>query len=166
MLEHSDGSHNSKHNQEARQIGLYHQPASLSKKESEVYYMSINIDWNTDGHETICSNRKEANYVGQYTLLDRATCAVYGELRFYATASRSYACFWLNGREKGCICGGSFAGGYGYHRKSAAAERAFRVAGVTLEPSISGVGDAAIREALEAIGCACGIDPVVIEAHA
>lgn len=128
--------------------------------------MTISINWNTDGRETISTNRKESNYIGQYTLLDRATCSVYGELRFYSTPSRSYACFWLFGREKGCICGGSFAGGYGYHRKSAAAERAFRVAGITLDQSISGAGDAAIREALESIGYACGIDPVVIEAHA
>jgi hypothetical protein len=128
--------------------------------------MTISINWNTDGRETIGTNRKESNYIGQYTLLDRASCSVYGELRFYATPSRSYACFWLFGREKGCICGGSFAGGYGYHRKSAAAERAFRVAGITLDQSISGVGDAAIREALLSIGHACGIDPIVIEAHA
>ena len=118
--------------------------------------MIANINWNQGTeYKGIASNRKENHFFMQYTLLDRKSCTVYGELRFYATQSRHYACFWLYGRERGCLAGGGYAGGYGYHRGSAAAWAA-----------ISGVGWEAVREALEAIGTACGIDPVVIEAHA
>lgn len=128
--------------------------------------MEAIINWEKDGSNTIHSNRKENNYIGQYTMIDRTTCANYAELRFYATPSRSYACFWLYGREKGCVSGGAYAGGYGYHRKSAAAEEAFLRAGIRLDSHIGGHGDGAITEALTAIGHACGIDPVIIEAHA
>lgn len=128
--------------------------------------MKAIINWEIDGSSTIHTNRKENNYVGQYTMIDRATCANYAELRFYCTQSRAYACFWLFGREKGCISGGAYAGGYGYHRKSAAAENAFKRAGIRLDAPIGGYGDGAVRDALEAIGRACGIDPVIIEAHA
>lgn len=65
-----------------------------------------------------------------------------------------------------CNNGGAYAGGYGYHRASAAADAAIKRAGITLSDSISGIGDAAIRDALKAIGVACGISPVVIDAHA
>ena len=130
--------------------------------------MDINasINWTPGNANTISSNRKESNYIGQYTLLDKKTCAVWAELRLYATPSRHYACFWLFGRENGCISGGAYAGGYGYHRASAAANAAMQRAGITLSDNMSGVGDAAIRDALRAVGVACGIDPVVIEAHA
>lgn len=128
--------------------------------------MNAIINWEKDGSNTIHSNRKENRYTGQYTLLDRSTCSSYAELRFYVTPSRSYACFWLNGRKNGYISAGAYADGYGYHRASEAASRAFKRAGITLNKSIGGYGDDAIREALEAIGRACGIDPVIIEAHA
>lgn len=128
--------------------------------------MTAIINWEINGSTTIHTNRKENNYVGQYTMIDRATCANYAELRFYCTNSRAYACFWLFGREKGSVSGGAYAGGYGYHRKSAAAANAFEHAGITFDEDIAGRGDGAVRDALEAIGRACGIDPVIIEAHA
>lgn len=130
--------------------------------------MEINasINWTAKTENTINNNRKGNNYIGQYTLLDKKTCAVWAELRLYATPSRHYACVWLFGRENGCISGGAYAGGYGYHRASAAADAAIKRAGITLSESISGRGDTAIIDALTAIGVACGINPVVIEAHA
>lgn len=128
--------------------------------------MKASINWTPDNENTVSSNRKDNHYIGQYTLLDKNTCEVWAELRLYATASRHYACFWLFGRENGCISGGAYAGGYGYHRASAAANVAMQRAGITLSANISGVGDSAIRDALQAVGVACGIDPVVIEAHA
>jgi hypothetical protein len=64
------------------------------------------------------------------------------------------------------VSGRGQAGGYGYHKPSAAIDAAIRSAGITLEytdsadkgrkADISGVGDEAIREALEAIARACG----------
>lgn len=128
--------------------------------------ITATINWGSGESNTIASNRKENNYIGQYTLLDKNTCEVWAELRLYATPSRHYACFWLFGRKNGCISGGAYAGGYGYHRASAAAGAAIKRAGITLSDSISGVGDSAIKEALKAIGVACGINPVVIDSHA
>jgi hypothetical protein len=60
------------------------------------------------------------------------------------------------------VSGRGQAGGYGYHKPSAAIDAAIRSAGITLtredgkRADISGVGDEAIREALEAIARACG----------
>jgi len=44
VLEHSDGNlHHSSTTKNSEALGLYHQPASLSKKESEVYYADHNM---------------------------------------------------------------------------------------------------------------------------
>lgn len=69
----------------------------------------------------------------------------------YSQQGNPYACIWLtcNGMHSS---GSGTATGYGYHKASAAAESAIRSAGVSLSESIGGVGDAAIREAVLAIG--------------
>lgn len=72
------------------------------------------------------------------------------ELRFYATKTTWYACLWIN-HEKIHASGSGKAGGYGYHKPSAAADEALNSAGIILENSISGAGDDAIREALREI---------------
>lgn len=107
--------------------------------------------------------RKEKNFHTQYTGL-----AILGgingiptvkeavTLRLYYTDSRAYCCVWLQG---GVQVGGynlwqkgsAYAGGYGYHRGSAAAACALRNAGVKLSESIDGCGDSAIRNAVEAV---------------
>lgn len=50
-----------------------------------------------------------------------------------------------------CTYGKGKAGGYGYHRASAAVERAIFNAGIALDESISGRGDGAITDAVLAI---------------
>lgn len=76
-------------------------------------------------------------------------------------ASAVYAAIWVN-------CGSIYtsgkgkAGGYGYHKVSAAIGDAINSAGIMLDTDISGVGDGAIKEALEAIANALGFERVLI----
>jgi len=59
------------------------------------------------------------------------------------------------------------AGGYGYHKASAAFESACLSAGVTFDKGVGGVGDSAVREALLALGRAIvgeGVPLTVVEA--
>lgn len=65
-------------------------------------------------------------------------------------ASTVYCVLWASNDER-IITGHGEAGGYGYHKQSAALSDAIRNAGIKLEKSISGVGDGAEREALQAI---------------
>lgn len=73
-----------------------------------------------------------------------------------------YASIWVHGGKSVECSGSGRAGGYGYHKISAALDDAIRSAGVKLvgddgkQLSIGGVGDSAIRHALEAITRAAG----------
>lgn len=98
------------------------------------------------------------------------------DLRIYSSLSRNSqrigAALWIHCAGHWAL-GGGYVGGWGYHKGSAAASIAIREAGITLEKSVSGVGYAAVTEALKAI-CAeiiahKGADIshlTVIEAHA
>lgn len=65
-------------------------------------------------------------------------------------ASTVYCVLWANNDER-TIVGHGEAGGYGYHKQSSALSDAIRNAGIKLDKSISGVGETAEREALQAI---------------
>lgn len=54
------------------------------------------------------------------------------------------------------------AGGYGYCKKSAALADAIRNAGIELSQSISGVGESAMRRAIEAIARALGFRKFIV----
>ena len=70
------------------------------------------------------------------------------DLRIGATASTAYACVWFKGDKKWAYGSGK-AGGYGYDKGSAAAEAAFRAAGMVT----SGFGGTGCnREAVKAAG--------------
>ena len=70
------------------------------------------------------------------------------DLRIGATASTAYACVWFKGEKKWAYGSGK-AGGYGYDKGSAAAEAAFRAAGMVT----SGFGGTGCnREAVKAAG--------------
>ena len=83
-------------------------------------------------------------------------------LRIYRGRSRSasmiYASIWLRGGNY--ASGTGWAGGYGYHKASAAAQAAIDSAGITLGQPIDGRGDTAITDALHAIGIMAGFDTV------
>lgn len=98
------------------------------------------------------NHRKENNFIRQFTgvTLEAGKIEEAVTLRLYGTDSRCYACLWTygNGIYKS---GSAYAGGYGYHRGSAAAAYAIENAGYILSEDIAGRGNGAIREAVEAI---------------
>jgi hypothetical protein len=108
-------------------------------------------------------HRKEGKcFFDQYSILipskyDSSESHAVIDLRLYGTGNKNFACIWINYNDTNTSGTGS-AGGYGYHRPSAAAAEAISNAGITLSKSISGVGDTAIREALKAIAAALGIE--------
>lgn len=73
----------------------------------------------------------------------------------WGTPSRAYASVWLKvpGDWRG---GHGHAGGYGYHRGSAAVNRALKAAGVRLDDDIEGRGDSAYPGAIAAALVALG----------
>lgn len=71
-------------------------------------------------------------------------------MRQYGTKEKNYVCLWVH-RGHSYRNGSGSAGGYGYHRPSAAAEEAIKNAGITLDEPIGGAGDSAMREACLAI---------------
>lgn len=89
----------------------------------------------------------------------KAVCAADGrlydlvDLRIGQTDMTAYACVWAHRFSGGDWAYGSGrAGGYGYDRTSAAAEAAFRAAGVTMSEGFGGAGDSMTREAVLALG--------------
>lgn len=87
------------------------------------------------------------------------------EARFYGTGNTNTCCLWIHAGENHTQGSGS-AGGYGYHRPSAALSAAIRNAGFTLSNDIAGVGETAVREALLAIAKTLKIKrPALIESY-
>lgn len=76
----------------------------------------------------------------------------YGRSR---NASTCYAALWASNHTRS-LGGSGSAGGYGYHRESAAVDEAFRSAGIKLRLNINGAGESAIRDALTALAVALG----------
>lgn len=98
------------------------------------------------------SHRKEDKYSGGYiaAAIDDTGCHECVDLKLYRTNNRCYCCVWTY--KPGHYVGGSgWAGGYGYHKSSAAAGEAIKNAGWQLSDSINGVGDNAIERAIRAI---------------
>ena len=78
-----------------------------------------------------------------------------------ASTSTIYASLWVYDAEHR-TSGTGKAGGYGYHKESEAIAKAVKSAGISLDKGISGVGDSAIEDALEAIAQALGFDDCLI----
>lgn len=90
------------------------------------------------------------------------------EIRLYGTGNTNSAAIWVHdGSNSGITTSGTgCAGGYGYHRPSAAASEAIRNAGFELSEAIGGRGDNAIESAVKAIAEALGYkDCPVFHAH-
>lgn len=128
----------------------------------------------------IASNRKEKNFVAQYTVVALATDNTMRDIiqaRIYSTPSRHYACIWVksnsgmaqdNALANGVyVSGGGYAGGGGYHRASAAMQMAIDDAKIVLKEDIDGRGEGAMIDALKAIARALGYSTFeVFNAHA
>jgi hypothetical protein len=105
------------------------------------------------------AHRKENNFLNEFCLisLEKGDFETPVTLRIYGTNSKNSACIWIGGIFAGfdgyyiSASGSGSAGGYGYHRPSAAAAKAFESAGVKLPFSIDGRGDSAIVDALTAL---------------
>ena len=82
------------------------------------------------------------------------------DARFYMGRSNSahtvYCSVWIRTKAGRTLTGRGQAGGYGYHKRSAALDAAIRSAGIDLEKPIHGCGDGAMREAAKAIAKAAG----------
>lgn len=82
------------------------------------------------------------------------------DARLGATDNCHYASVWLNVRYYdnnyyntcGFARGAGKAGGWGYHRASAALESAFRRAGMRFDVGCSGMGESAMRDCLMCAG--------------
>lgn len=101
---------------------------------------------------TISRKRDSFALVGYFVAVDLATGREPVTLRIYRphNGSTAIACVWINAGDA-YGCGSGSAGGYGYHKSSAAAQDAFSNAGVEFDAGIAGVGDSAIRSAILAV---------------
>lgn len=111
--------------------------------------------------------RKEEHYLYEFAvmaIMDDYSVKNPVTIRIYGTQARNYSAIWANGN--GIYKSGTgTAGGYGYHRPSAAACEAIYNAGITLDEDINGRGDSAIKEAAEAIARAIQPDAITYYIH-
>ena len=75
-----------------------------------------------------------------------------------------YCSIWVNVADT-YFSGTGQAGGYGYHKGSAAFQEACESAGISISPSISGVGENAIKDVLLEIGNLLGYPNGLIVCH-
>jgi hypothetical protein len=86
------------------------------------------------------------------------------DLRIYYPNSVAYSCLWVPCNDH--ASGSGKAGGYGYHKTSAAAAEAFEKAGYSLNEGVSGRGDGAILEAIQAVCALHGYEnPIIVTMH-
>lgn len=121
------------------------------------------------------SYRKEKSFHEEWSLIDLDMGQDVLTVRFYGSGMTVYCVAWVSlwrhGIDKagltGTCRGCGKAGGYGYHKASAAMEEALEDAGFILSESISGVGETAMRAALQAIADHVGIKrPMIHQSHA
>lgn len=104
----------------------------------------------------IASYRRESSFWKEIALIDLDEGECRASVRFYGSGSVVYCVAWFWGRDKSCRGYGK-AGGYGYHKPSAAMEEALKAAGCVLAEPIDGRGDSAMRDAMLAIADYFGI---------
>ena len=119
----------------------------------------------TDGR-SIKGFRRENSFWQSYSIIDLADGREVAAVRFYGSAATVYCVAWFwNPIEH--ACGYGKAGGYGYHKASAAMAEALQAAGFRFDEPISGVGETAMKDALQAIAVHVGIArPMIHYAHA
>ena len=124
-------------------------------------------------NDTVRKNRKEKNgFFRAMAIIERSRPAWHDhrtdstiEARFYCPGTVVYCCLWVHGKEEGRQ-GGARAGGYGYHKPSAALAGAIRECGIELDQHIGGAGEGAMREAMCAIADAINLkNYILFETH-
>lgn len=82
------------------------------------------------------------------------------DARFYMgrrkQASQVHCSVWVRTRDGRYFAGNGSAGGWGYHKASAALDEALTSAGIKLAKPIHGCGDGAMKWALDAVAKAAG----------
>ena len=123
--------------------------------------------------QIVCTQSNAVNYGNKKELVNSWNVIVNSEnglkniitVRCYmgrsTNASTVYASIWVHSTDHQ-TSGTSNAGGYGYHKASAAIGDAIASAGIGLSKDISGVGNGAIHEALGAIAESMGYSKFLI----
>jgi len=108
--------------------------------------------------------RRDNGFYREIAVIDPATGGAIVTARIYMPGQTAYCALWAAGRNGAYGRGAGKAGGYGYHKASAALGDAIADAGITLtgdvygreksnKPArINGVGDSAMEAACMAIG--------------
>lgn len=116
--------------------------------------MKFNVESIREGFEQ--SYRKENGFYRQLSALDPRDGSAIVTARFYWPgrdgASTCYCCVWIHG-DTLHGSGSGKAGGYGYHKESAALLDALNAAGAYVDTNIGGRGDGAMRDALISLAC-------------
>lgn len=138
----------------------------------------------TSSESNAINMHREKETVSRYLVIDKKTERHIVDCRVYmgrsASSSTAYASIWIYGDNvpSNYTSGKGQAGGYGYHKESAAIEAALRSAGVELygtaytntyggkvdfkkQAYIGGVGGDAIKSALLAVAYAAGCKDAV-----
>lgn len=110
--------------------------------------------------------RKDSLHRG-FKVIEAVTGKTVVDARLYYPGSVAYAAVWINS-ETLHASGTGKAGGYGYHKESAALGDALENAGVTLSEHIGGRGHAVMGEALVAVARAASSrrNFYLVESHA
>jgi len=127
----------------------------------------------TDNSHGIATIRKKG-LLHAYHVVNLDTASVCIDVRTYvgrsSGSSTIYAVAWIHGSGYGegtWGIGSGKAGGYGYHKESAAISEALGSAGVKLELPIAGSGETAVREALGALAVHLGaFRYLIVESYA
>jgi hypothetical protein len=123
--------------------------------------MKASLEKMLNNWDSIPPARKEKGFFRQAAVIDSKDGTPLVTARWYHPgrdgASNCYCCVWVRrfDRPAGVYdlngCGGGKAGGYGYHKPSAALAAALAAAGVKLSDPIDGLGESAEDAALLAI---------------
>ena len=115
--------------------------------------MQFNIKSLADS-DNVAKYRKEKGFYRQISMIDSRDGSAIVQARWYWPgrdgASTCYCCVWIHGDDSHGR-GGGRAGGYGYHKESAALLAALNDAGAYVSEDIGGRGDQAMFEALEVL---------------
>jgi len=112
--------------------------------------MQAVMDFTPHKSDDIHKHRKESSFRRQLTLIDLSDGEEVATIRFYGNGERAYCCAWFS-RTADHARGSAWAGGYGYHKDSAAMQGALNDAGWRFRESFDGRGETGERAALEAI---------------
>ena len=109
-------------------------------------------------------NTKEVVRAYSYVKNDKEIITVRWYMGRSSKSSVIYCSVWINTSDI-YFSGMEKAGGYGYDKYSASFENACESAGISISPSISGVGESAIKEVLSEIGRILGYPNGLIVCH-